>query len=123
MKEWHLNTILSVYYELIEGGKTIETRAPDSENKEKDYGMISKGDILIFHPVDSFFKRIDNEEIKFFAGDVRKYNSIEEMLQYENLQKILPDVKSREDAIKVYNSFPGYKERIKKYGIVAIDLI
>ena len=123
MKEWHLNTVLEVYYDLVERRKTIETRAPDLEDKEKDYGNVSEGDLLIFHPVNAFYLRIGNESIEFTAGNVRKYNSVEQMLENEDLQKILPQATSLEEVIKIYNSFPGIRERIKKYGIVAIDLL
>ena len=122
MKEWHLNAIIKVYYDLIDGRKKIETRAC-SPNEEKDYGQIEKGDLLIFYPLDNFSLRIEHDKISFIAGEIRKYSSVEEMLKHENLKDILPDSNSLEDALKVYYSFPRYKERIAKYGIVAIDLL
>lgn len=122
MREWHLNVYLIKYYDLIEEVKIVETRSPDPTS-ENDYGKISKEDILFFHPLNSFSLRIEGEKLKFKAGDIRKYNSVEEMLKHEDINSIFSGINSTEEAVKIYNSFPGYKERIKKYGIVAIDLL
>lgn len=122
--EWNLDVVLNVYYDLLEGSKEVETRSPDPSKPEKDYGKIVEGDSLIFHLVNDSFKRVsESEKLAFKAGNIRKYNSIEEMLETENIKSILPDVHSKEEALEIYYSFPGYKERIAKYGIIAIDLI
>jgi len=44
------------------------------------------------------------------------------MLKAISFKKIMPWVKSIADARKTYYSYPGYKEKIKKFGIVALEL-
>jgi ASC-1-like (ASCH) protein len=49
------------------------------------------------------------------------YKSFEEMLLQEGISNMLPFTDSLNEAIGVYNSFPG-AERVKIYGAVAIML-
>jgi ASC-1-like (ASCH) protein len=49
------------------------------------------------------------------------YRSFEEMLLQEGVSKMLPFTNSFNEAIKIYNSFPG-AEKVKIYGAVAIVL-
>ena len=49
------------------------------------------------------------------------YKTFEEMLHQEGISNMLPFTDSFDEAIKIYNSFPG-SERVKTYGAVAIVL-
>jgi len=123
MKEWGLGVILNVYDDLVSGRKKIETRAPEPDKPEKNYESMSLDDILAFHAVDDKFKKIDELPIlKFSVSSIRKYPCIKTLLANEGIKNVLPNASSVEEAIKVYYSFPEYKERIEKYGLVAIGL-
>lgn len=49
------------------------------------------------------------------------YSSFEEMLSSEGFKNMVPFVDSFEEALKVYNSFPG-SNRVKKNGCCAIGI-
>jgi len=44
------------------------------------------------------------------------------MLVSHKVQDIDPRVETEEELKKMYHSFPGYDERLKKYGIIAFEL-
>jgi ASC-1-like (ASCH) protein len=37
-------------------------------------------------------------------------------------KKIMPSTDTPAEARKIYHSYPGYKEKIKKFGLVAFEL-
>ena len=53
--------------------------------------------------------------------DVRKYNSLEEYLRLEGLEKTLPSVKTIEEGVKIYTMWYA-KEEVKRKGMLAIEL-
>ena len=127
MKEWIINIFLEdlEMYELIrDNKKKIDSRAPDPSKPEKSYQSIAPGDIIIF--------RVSNRNtleliekyppLKFVVKYNKHYDSAEELLLKDGLDNIFPNVNSIEEALEIYYSFPGYTERIEKYGICAIGL-
>lgn len=69
--------------------------------------------------------------IKFFGGpysvlcEVTKlvvYKSFREMLEKEGFKKCVNEAKSLEDAVRIYDSIPSFKERAAQSGVVAIHL-
>jgi ASC-1-like (ASCH) protein len=109
----HLLRIRAVdrkFFEIIKTGqKTIETRA--GTNK---FQMIRTGDILKFV--------CGKESLERKVTKVSHFKTIEEMLRILGLAKIMPFAKSVDEAKKVYYSFPQYKEKIEKYGLVAFEM-
>ena len=83
--------------------KTIETRAATDK-----FRKIKKGDILIFV--------CENKELEKQIKQVELFESIDKMLEKINFKKIMPFVNSADEMKKVYYSFSGYKEKIKKIG-------
>ena len=120
MESWSLGVNLGLYDALLQGRKTVDTRAPFPANPQKDYSRIREGDVLIFHAVDNNYNRMP--ELKYMVSYATAYPSIEKMLEKESLNDIFPDVGSVEKAVKIWHSFPAYRERIKRYGIIAIGL-
>lgn len=95
--------------EVKSGVKSIETRA----NTEK-YQTIDNGDAIMFScGSDVFTKKV-----------VRKYHwlTIEEMLEDVPLFKVMPDLTSIEQVRDRYNSYPSYDVKLKKYGILGLEL-
>ncbi len=97
-------------YDLIKSGeKRIETRGGGPK-----YNNISDGDIVkIKCEGDSFERKVKN---------VKKFKSIDEMLSNYSVKDIDPRVSTKEELEKMYKSFPNYKERLAKYGIIAFEL-
>ena len=54
--------------------------------------------------------------------EAHHFKNIDELLQKISLDDIMQQGTTREQAIEKWNSFPGYPERIAKYGIIAWKL-
>ncbi|MDO8551578.1 MAG: hypothetical protein Q7S03_02760 [bacterium] len=94
---------------LSKGEKTIETRAATEK-----YRKIKKGDTLVFVcGQDKLGKRVK---------DTNLFKTIEEIAEVIDLKKIMPFVNSVEEMKEVYFSFPGYKEKISKFGLISFNL-
>ncbi len=91
------------------GTKMIETRAATER-----YRNILKGDALIFVCGKTKFKK----QVK----RARKFSSISALLRAYKPRQINPKVKSAEELRVMYASFPGYREKIRKFGIIALEL-
>ncbi len=91
------------------GRKKVETRAAT-----KRYQSIVYGDILRMVCEKSEFKK------KVLA--VKKFRSIRAMLNKYKPADINPDCKTASELEKIYYSFPGYREKTKKYGLVVLEL-
>lgn len=91
------------------GKKKIETRAGSPK-----YFYIQAGDVLVFVcGKDKFEKKVKK---------VRKFKSIKALNKVYKPKQINPKTTTMGESEKMYYSFPGYKEKIKKYGLVAMEL-
>jgi len=112
-KNFHEITLRKKYIHQIKGGgKTIE-------------GRINSGMILRFNPGDEvrfFYKQNQQDDVRCNIEDIRKYSSFRHLLQQEGHQNCLTDVRSLEEAVRIYDQIPGYAERAAKFGVVAIHL-
>jgi len=112
MKTWTLKfrqTDKDNFDEVKAGLKTIETRAASFK-----YKNIQAGDILIFA---CGKERLSKQVVKR-----QHFPSVEEMVKEIPFNKIMPGVKSVEEMKKVYSSYPDYDEKIKEFGILALEL-
>jgi ASC-1-like (ASCH) protein len=91
------------------GKKKIETRAAIDR-----YKKITKGDKVLFVcGKEKFEKEVKTVEFfKTIKGLVKKYK----------LNQINPACKTVKELEDMYYSFPNYKEKIKKFGIIAFEL-
>ncbi|MFH0830461.1 MAG: hypothetical protein V1895_00130 [Parcubacteria group bacterium] len=97
-------------FDLIKSGaKTIESRAGLPA-----YEKIKTGDTIEFRCQDeTFSKRVTR---------VYKFTFVEAMLKEIPLSAIAPAAKSKQEFIERICSFPGYRERIAKSGLLAWKL-
>ena len=91
------------------GSKKIETRAATVK-----YRDIKSGDILIFVCGRRKFER----KVK----DARIFKTINAMLRVHKVKDIMPSLNSKADLEKAYFSYPKYKEKIKKFGLMAFRI-
>lgn len=92
------------------GRKRIETRAATVR-----YQKIKKGDrVILVCGKDLFEKHVE---------DVQIFKSIDSLLKKYKVWEINPNVKTEEELRKLYYSFPGYREKIQKHGLIAIELM
>lgn len=97
------------YEQIVNGIKTIETRA----------GTVKYTDLM---PGDRLMLVCGKDKSAKTISFVKHYDSIANMLEELPLNQILPNASDIDEAIRIYNSFPGYKHKIEQYGIVALGL-
>lgn len=97
-------------FEAIKSGKKkIETRA----GTEK-YRALKTGDtIILVCGSKKFSKKVSK---------VETFKSIPAILKKYKPEKISPKTHTAQEARDMWYSFPGYKEKIKKYGLVVMHL-
>lgn len=97
-------------FEFIKSGKKkVETRAGSVK-----YQNIKDEDVLIlFCTGKKFEKRVK----KVFHS-----NSIKELLKKYSPRTINPSTNTEKELTEVYYGYPNYKEKIKKFGLLAFEL-
>ncbi|MFH1894400.1 MAG: ASCH domain-containing protein [Patescibacteria group bacterium] len=98
-----------IFEAVKDGIKKVETRA--ATRKFKD---IKRGDCLLLV--------CGKERIKKRAKEVKVFKTIKDVLKEYGAEEILPFAKSLADLEKTYYSFPDYRRKIKKYGLMAFEL-
>lgn len=98
-----------VFEAIRNGSKEIETRAAIEK-----YRKILKGDILNFV--------CGEDTLQKTVANVQIFDTISKLINEYDFKKIMPFVNSTEEMKEVYFSFPGYKEKIAKFGIIAFEL-
>jgi ASC-1-like (ASCH) protein len=95
-------------FEAIKAGtKEVETRAASPK-----FSGIKIGDTVIL--------KCGRDKIEKKVVSVKKFKGIKELLSEYELSKLDPGIDTVEKLEKMYYSFPGYREKIKKYGLVAL---
>lgn len=114
--EYELDINPDAFEAIKKGRKIIEGRTPTSTNKTP-YNKLNEGDLLRF-------KNYKTGEICLTkVRAVRHYPSVREMLKAEGKDNVLSTKgMTINEGIKLYDSFPEYKENIKKNGIYAIQI-
>ena len=100
------------YFHAIKIGLKIVEGRPNSL-KFKD---IAPGDKISFTCVST------HEIIYCTVIAVTGYSNFYEMLDQQGLQNMLPGVNDIQQGVAVYENFPGYREKVKKYGAIAIEI-
>lgn len=97
-------------FELVRSGeKKIETRAGSEL-----YFKIQPGDSIKFICEDESFVRT--------VSKVTHFKSLERLLQEYHPNEIHPGIDSRDQLIEKYYYYPGYRERIAKFGVLVFEL-
>lgn len=96
------------------GSKTVEGR----KYSEK-YHKYRVNDILIFE--------CDGEKLRTLIRDIRKYKTLNDYLEEEKYNKVLPCAKNMNEAIKIYNEWSkeSDREELKRkygYGFMGIEI-
>lgn len=98
-----------IFDAIADGSKKVETRA----NTVK-YKNIKVGDNIIFS--------CGTKTIQKTVSKVSIFPTLDALLKKYKPNEINPRLSSKEEIVKMYNSFPGYTEKIKSSGIIAFDL-
>jgi len=97
------------FLEIKNGLKVVETRAATPKYRE-----VKKGDILVIV--------CGKDRLEKKVKRARVFRSIGTMVKVIPHKKIMPSIKSLSDLRQVYYGYPGYREKLKKYGVIAFDI-
>jgi len=101
-----------IYFDFIKSGKkTIEGRI--NSDKFKDLKI---GDKLIFTTDHT------SEQLICVVKDFKTYPDFHSMLESEGIQNCLPGITDLQEAVNIYENLPGYKEKVKQFGALAIRI-
>ncbi|MDO8492210.1 MAG: hypothetical protein Q7S34_01035 [bacterium] len=98
-----------IFLDIKNRNKTVETRAGTVK-----YRNLDSGDTLVFV--------CGKERFEKKVKKARRARTPAALLRFYSFKKIRPDLKTKDEFIKSYDSFPGYKEKIKKFGLIAMEL-
>ncbi|MFQ3307981.1 MAG: ASC-1-like (ASCH) protein [Candidatus Nanohaloarchaea archaeon] len=117
MAVWELKVREKYYNAIMDGEKTVEARAPELDGEFR-YEEIEKGDVLEFCYNDD-----KDPSSCFEAKDLTYYESIDELLEGEVWDEIVPEAEEKDEVIEEFRDLPeDYNERIEEHGIYAIHI-
>lgn len=97
------------------GTKKIEVRT-NTSHSPFDYFSIKPSDEI------EFINEITGESLIVKVVDIRKYNSVRELLEAEGTRNVLSSCGNLEQGIISINRLTGYFESIPKFGVLAIEI-
>lgn len=100
------------YFNAIRLGlKTVEGRLNSPKFNDLKVGMNINFTCMITH-----------ELIVCSVQAINIYANFKDMLTTEGLKNMLPKITSINEGVTLYESFPGYREGVKKLGALAIKI-
>ncbi len=98
-----------IFLDIKSGKKVIETRAATER-----YKNIQIGDtIVLVCGKEQFAKKVKKAKI---------FKSIGSLIEAYPIKKIMPNLSGEKELQKAYYSYPNYKEKIKRSGLIALEL-
>ena len=103
------STDKDIFEAIKSGRKNIETRAATVRNITMQAG-------------DEIFFVCGKQSLKRSITKATKYKTIKAMLRDYRVKQIAPDLKTENDLRDMYFAWPSYRDKIRKYGLVALEL-
>lgn len=98
-----------IFLDIKSGKKSVETRAATER-----YQNIKAGDVIVLVcGKERFSKKVKKARI---------FKNIKALLKTYPIKKIMPGMTTERELRKAYYSYPDYKEKIQKHGIIALEL-
>lgn len=98
-----------IFLDIKSGKKTVETRAATERYKD-----IKAGDMLVLV--------CGKERLEKVIKKVRIFKTINSLLKTYSIKKIVPKLNSEKEWREELYTYPNYKEKIKKFGLIALEL-
>ncbi len=98
-----------IFLDIKSGKKSVETRAATER-----YQNIKAGDIIVLV--------CGKERFKKKVKKAKIFKSVTALLKTYPLKKIMPKMKSQKEWREELYTYPNYKEKIRKHGIIALEL-
>lgn len=109
------SSLLPKYLELIRSGrKTVEGRIRTGK-----WSDVITGDRFRFESSDPSAGLLP---VLCRVTSVRPYDSFRSMLEAEGVDRCLPGITDMDEAVEVYRSIPGYREREAVDGVVGVGV-
>jgi len=99
----------NIFDAIKNGKKKVDTRAATER-----YRDIKAGDTIVLAcGTKRLEKRVQSAKI---------FRTVRSLLREYKPKDIHPEIKTESDLIDLYRRFPGYREKIKKFGLIALEL-
>lgn len=100
----------ATFDDIRDGRKKVETRAATVK-----YRGIAPGDVVIFVCEKDRFERV--------VATAEHFASVDDMLKSFSIADINPRAPDRDDLLRMYHGFPGYEEKIREHGLLALTFV
>lgn len=97
-----------IFDAVLDGRKKVETRTASAKFQD----LKTNNTVVLKCGQEKVAKKI--KTIKYVSG-------IDELLEHYKVADINPFIKNKKELEEMYFSFPNYREKIEKYGLVAIE--
>ena len=97
-----------IFESIRSGRKRVETRAASKKDQDIKFG----DEITLICGSDKFKRKVK---------EVRYFRSLDDLLRIYSVEDVAPSLSTVQELKKIYKSFPGYDEKIKKFGLVALE--
>lgn len=98
------------------GEKVVEVRAPELDGGF-EYEGLEEGDTL------KFYHDEEEESVFFEAENLAYYDSIDELLDEEAWERIVPNAEDENEAVEEFSDLSGdYLESIERHGLYAVEI-
>lgn len=99
-----------IFEAILDGTKKVETRAASPKYQNFKIG-------------DKITLVCGSDKVEKEIKSVNYFKSIDEMLKNYEVSDINPYCKTENELREVYLSFPNYEEKLKEYGLVALEFV
>ena len=99
----------NTFLDIKSGKKTVETRAATEK-----YRDIKDGDLIVL--------ACGKERFEKTVKKAKIFKTIKALVKAYPINKIMPNISTEKELRDAYYSYPNYKEKIKKFGLIALEL-
>lgn len=98
-----------IFLDIKSGKKAVETRAATER-----YRYIKDGDLIVLV--------CGKEKFEKTVKKAKIFKTIKALVKAYPIKKIMPNISTEKELQDAYYSYPNYKEKIKKVGLIALEL-
>ena len=99
----------NIFLDIKSGKKKVETRAAT----EKYRNIKTDDTVVLICGKERFEKQVKKAKI---------FKSVKALVKIYSIKKIMPDLSTEKELERAYYSYSNYKEKIKKFGLIALEL-
>ncbi len=98
-----------IFLDIKSGKKSVETRAASERYRDMKAGDV----VVLVCGKERFQKKVKKARI---------FKNIKALLKTYPIKKIMPHFSTEKELQDAYYNYPGYKEKIQKHGLIALEL-